>query len=67
MKVVFDTNVLISATLWNNSVSQKLLFRLINQEIPIYCSLEIVNLNIPRSYLRDKSHERYASRFIHYL
>ena len=42
LKVVFDTNVLISATLWDNSVSQKLLFQLIEGEIPIYSSLEIL-------------------------
>ena len=42
LKVVFDTNVLISATLWDNSVAQKLLFQLIEKEVPIYSSLEIL-------------------------
>jgi len=42
MKVVFDTNVLISSTLWQGSVSQKLLFKLIKENIKIYSSKEIL-------------------------
>lgn len=42
MKVVFDTNVLISSTLWDGSVSQKLLYKLIEKGIPVYSSLEIL-------------------------
>ena len=38
MVVTFDTNVLLSATLWDGSVSQKLLFALIRQEVKIYSS-----------------------------
>ncbi len=43
MRVVLDTNVLISATLWNESVSQKLLFKLIKFNVLIYSSLEILS------------------------
>ena len=41
MVVTFDTNVLLSATVWDGSVAQKLLFDLIRQEIKIYSSTEI--------------------------
>lgn len=41
-KVVFDTNVLISATLWDNSVAQKFLFKCIKENIPIFSSQEII-------------------------
>lgn len=41
-KIVFDTNVLISATLWNNSVAQKVLFRCIRENIQIFSSQEII-------------------------
>ena len=37
-KIVFDTNVLISATLWENSVAQKLLFKCIRENIQIFSS-----------------------------
>ncbi len=30
-KIVFDTNVLISAALWDNSVAQKFLFKCIKE------------------------------------
>ncbi len=43
MTVVFDTNVLISATLWDGSVAQKLLFRLISAGIKIFSSPEILS------------------------
>ena len=42
MKIVFDTNVLISATLWDNSVAQKFLFRCIKENILIFSSQEII-------------------------
>ena len=38
MNVVLDTNVLISATLWQGSVSQKLLFSLIRSDAGIFTS-----------------------------
>lgn len=41
MVVTFDTNVLLSATLWDGSVAQKLLFDLIKQNVKIYSSTEI--------------------------
>lgn len=41
-KIVFDTNVLISATLWDNSVAQKFLFRCINKDVQIFSSQEII-------------------------
>ncbi|MDK2907942.1 MAG: uncharacterized protein PWQ87_400 [Candidatus Woesearchaeota archaeon] len=41
-KVVFDTNVLISATLWDNSVAQKFLFRCIMENIQIFSSKKII-------------------------
>ena len=43
MVVTFDTNVLLSATLWGGSVSQKLLWDLIKQNIPIYSTMEILS------------------------
>ena len=41
--VTFDTNVLLSATLWDGSVSQKLLFDLIKQNVKIYTTTEILS------------------------
>jgi len=41
-KVVFDTNVLISATLWDNSVAQKFLFKCIKENFQIFSSQEII-------------------------
>jgi len=43
MVVTFDTNVLLSATLWDGSVAQKLLFDLIKQGIKIYSTTEILS------------------------
>jgi uncharacterized protein len=43
MVVTFDTNVLLSATLWDGSVAQKLLFDLIRQNIKIYSTTEIIS------------------------
>lgn len=43
MNVVFDTNILISATLWNGSVSQKLLFKLIETKSNLFSSTEILS------------------------
>ena len=43
MKVVFDTNVLLSATLWDKSEAQKLLFELIKADASIYSSVEILS------------------------
>jgi len=42
MKIVFDTNVLISATLWDNSVAQKFLFKCIQENTQIFSSQEII-------------------------
>lgn len=43
MAVTFDTNVLLSATLWDGSVAQKLLFFLIKQEVKICSTFEIIS------------------------
>lgn len=43
MVVTFDTNVLLSATLWDGSVAQKLLFDLIRQNVKIYSTAEILS------------------------
>lgn len=43
MVVTFDTNVLLSATLWDGSVAQKLLFELIRQDVKIYSTPEILS------------------------
>src|SRR3989344_31918 len=40
--VTFDTNVLLSATLWDSSVAQKVLFDCIQRDIKIYSSPEIL-------------------------
>jgi uncharacterized protein len=42
MVVTFDTNALLSATLWDGSVAQKLLYDLIKQNVTIYSSLDIL-------------------------
>jgi len=41
-RVVFDTNVLISATLWEGSVAQKFLFKCIKENIQIFSSQKII-------------------------
>lgn len=41
-KVTFDTNILISSTLWKNSVSRKLLDKLILQSKEIFITKEIL-------------------------
>lgn len=43
MSVVFDTNVLLSSTLWDGSVSQKLLFRIIRSDVKIFLSADILS------------------------
>ncbi|MCK4589089.1 MAG: putative toxin-antitoxin system toxin component, PIN family [Nanoarchaeota archaeon] len=43
MNITFDTNALLSATLWDGSVAQKLLFDLIKQDINIYSTPTILN------------------------
>lgn len=43
MAVTFDTNVILSATLWDGSIAQKLLFDLIRQNVKIYSSLTILS------------------------
>ena len=40
MNVVLDTNVLISSTLWDSSVANKLLKKLIETASEIYTSIE---------------------------
>ena len=42
MRVVFDTNVLISASLWDNSVAHKLLINLIEKDVELFTSFEIL-------------------------
>ena len=42
MIVTFDTNVLLSATLWEGSVANRLLARLLEKKIKISCSLDII-------------------------
>ena len=42
MNVVLDTNTILSATLWNNSEAQKLLFHLININAHLYISMPII-------------------------
>ncbi len=42
MVVTFDTNTLLSATLWEGSIAQKLLYDLIKQNVKIFSSLEIL-------------------------
>src|SRR3989338_8463505 len=43
LKVVLDTNVLVSATLWDGSEAQKLLFKLINIDAEIFTSSEMLS------------------------
>lgn len=46
MKLVLDTNVLISATLWDNSISHKLMIRLIENNVELFTTLEIIELRL---------------------
>jgi len=41
-KIVFDTNILISSTLWGNSVAQKVLQKCIRENVQIFSSNEIL-------------------------
>ena len=43
MRIVFDTNVLISSTLWDESIAQKLLFKLIVLDAKIFTSIPIIS------------------------
>ena len=43
MKLTFDTNILISSSLWYNSVAYKLLIRLIKEDAEIFTTLEILD------------------------
>ncbi len=52
MKLVLDTNVLISATLWDNSVSHKLLIKLIEKNVELFTTLEIMN-EYKKAVMRD--------------
>lgn len=52
MRVVLDTNVLLSAFLWDYSVSNKLLFALLDLKTEIYTSQEIM-LEFQRVLIRD--------------
>lgn len=52
MKLVLDTNVLISATLWDNSVSHKLLIKLIENNVELFTTLEILN-EYKKAVMRD--------------
>lgn len=42
MRVVLDTNILISATMWDNSVSNKLMRALAEKDIEIFTSYDIL-------------------------
>ena len=42
MNLVLDTNVWLSATLWNGSVAQKLLAKIIMSDVEIYVSTKII-------------------------
>jgi putative PIN family toxin of toxin-antitoxin system len=52
MKIVLDTNILISATIWEGSVAQKILFKLIDLNTQIYLSKEII-LEYENVLIRD--------------
>lgn len=43
MNIVFDTNVLLSSTLWDGSVAQKLLNKCIRSDIKIFSSTDILS------------------------
>ena len=43
MQVVFDTNVLLSATLWQGSVAQKLLAKLVATDAKFFTSSQILS------------------------
>lgn len=57
MKIVLDTNILISATLWNGSVAQKTLFKLIEDDAKIYISKEII-LEYENVLVRDFNYSK---------
>ncbi len=43
MKITVDTNFLISATQWDNSVAHKLLIKLVKSNVEIFTTKEIIN------------------------
>jgi putative PIN family toxin of toxin-antitoxin system len=63
MKLVLDTNILVSATLWDNSVSHKLLIRLIEKDTEIFTSLEILE-EFRKVVLRDFQYEKAEAEYI---
>ena len=63
MRVVLDTNVLISATQWQGSVAQKLLFKLIRDNIKIFCSTDIIS-EYQRVLKRDFNYTDYEIAYI---
>lgn len=63
MKFVINTNVIISATLWDNSEAQKLLFKLLGQRDDIYSSVDILN-EYSRILARDFDYGKYEIELI---
>ncbi len=55
-KIVLDTNVLISATLWDNSSAQKFLFECIKNNVQFFSSQEIIE-EYKRILARDFDYE----------
>lgn len=67
LKVVFDTNIWISSTLWNESLANKILRKLIETDAEIYTSLEIIE-----EYKKVLKRDFYYSdeeidRFVNYI
>lgn len=63
MGIVFDTNVLISSTLWYNSSANKLLTKLIKEDAEIFTTLEILEEYI-RVLKRDFKYDDEEIKYI---
>lgn len=63
MKITVDTNFLISATQWDNSVAHKLLLKLIDIEAEIYTTSEIIG-EFAKVLGRDFKYEEKEISFI---
>lgn len=60
MKVVLDTNVLISATLWEGSAAQKVVHHFIETDVEIFTTVEILTemkkvLTMEFEYTKEKA------------
>lgn len=63
MKVVFDTNVMISATMWDNSIAHKLFIKLIKENAEIFTSIDILK-EYKEVLIRDFKYDIKEAKYI---